>query len=189
MRHGAFIASLLSCAAFPLTGCERTSQDPGSARPVAPPASGKSEPAAADRAFMETAAQANLAEIDAGTLAEKKAAHPDVRKFAQKMIEDHKAANSELSELARRKGLVLPSEPNEAQKKEAAALAGLNGADFDRKYMAVMVKDHEAAVALFEKNASQVSDADLRDHVARTLPKLRHHLETAREVQGKAGTP
>jgi putative membrane protein len=61
-------------------------------------------------------------------------------------------------------------------------LARFKGAEFDRDYMAAMVKDHQEAVELFGAAAQGLKDADLRDFAARTLPTIREHLDMARKL-------
>ena len=52
---------------------------------------GKSETIAGapDATFAIDAAQANLGEIELGTLAQRKADRPDVKQFASRMVADH----------------------------------------------------------------------------------------------------
>jgi putative membrane protein len=64
-------------------------------------------------------------------------------------------------------------------------LSALSGAEFDRKYMEHMVKDHEKDVAAFERESTKGSDADLKAWAAKTLPTLREHLQMARDTQMK----
>jgi putative membrane protein len=66
-------------------------------------------------------------------------------------------------------------------------LAKLSGADFDREYMRNQVKDHEKAVALFERQANSGSDADLKAFATKTLPTLREHHQMARDLAAKVG--
>jgi putative membrane protein len=64
-------------------------------------------------------------------------------------------------------------------------LSALSGAEFDRKYMEHMVKDHEKDVAAFERESTKGSDADLKAWAAKTLPTLREHLQMARDTAMK----
>jgi putative membrane protein len=66
-------------------------------------------------------------------------------------------------------------------------LAKATGAEFDRAYMAGQVKDHEDAVALFEKESKDGKDQKLRAWAKETLPTLRHHLKMAREINKTLG--
>jgi putative membrane protein len=66
-------------------------------------------------------------------------------------------------------------------------LSKLSGADFDREYMKHMVEDHVKDVALFEKEAKNGKDADLKAWAEKTLPTLKEHLQMARDVNAKVG--
>jgi putative membrane protein len=186
---------LLAAAALALglglqVGCDRHGdQNAGMSQTRAredqnPPPSGNR-----DAGFLATAAQANLAEVDAGRLALKKSTNSDLKKFAQHMIEDHTQANSDLSDLAHKKGMELPSRTDEAHQKDIARLAEMNGADFDRAYMTLMVNDHVRAVSLFERSAAEASDPEIRAFAKKMLPTLQDHLKMARDLAGKVGGP
>jgi putative membrane protein len=64
-------------------------------------------------------------------------------------------------------------------------MSALSGADFDRKYMEHMVKDHEKDVSLFERESTRGSDADVKAWATKTLPTLRDHLRMARDTEAK----
>ena len=142
----------------------------------------------ADNSWLIQAAEANLAEIETGRLAESKASNSEVKQFGQHMVDDHSKANTELSDLAHKKGLTLPTRAGEMHTKAAADLADLSGADFDRKYMDMMVTDHEKAVALFDSH-TDASDGDVKAFAEKMLPTLKHHLQMAKDVRGKLGAP
>jgi len=64
-------------------------------------------------------------------------------------------------------------------------LSKLSGADFDRQYMEMMVKDHVKDVKEFEEASTKAKDADVKAWAAKTLPTLREHLQLARDVNSK----
>jgi putative membrane protein len=64
-------------------------------------------------------------------------------------------------------------------------MSALSGAEFDRKYMDDMVKDHQKDVSAFERESTAGSDPDLKAWAAKTLPTLREHLQMARDIQTK----
>src|SRR5262245_46982074 len=110
--------------------------------------------ATSDSSWLVKAAEANLAEIETGRLAATKGSTSDVKQFGTHMVEDHTKSNTELSVLAKKKGITVPTRPDEKHLKAAGDLADLGGAEFDRKYADMAVSDHEDAVSLFEKNAN-----------------------------------
>src|SRR5262249_48342777 len=65
-----------------------------------------------DREFMTKAAAGGIAEVEMGRLATQKGASEDVKKFGQRMIDDHSKANNELMSLAAKKGVSLPTTPD-----------------------------------------------------------------------------
>ncbi len=73
-----------------------------------------------DLAFMNAAAPGGLAEVELGKLALERAADPQVKKFAQQMIEDHSLAAKKLEQLAQLKKVELPPRilPEAKQTKE-----------------------------------------------------------------------
>lgn len=155
---------------------------PGCNPKEAPQTSSKKPP---DHAFLTEAAQANLAEIDAGRLALAKTGNVRVKEFAQHMVDDHSAANMELRDLAEKKDFKLPETPDDSHLKKVAKLGEISGVDFDRRYMELMVEDHHDAVALFDKNSRKADDADVRAWAAKMLPKLTEHLKMSRDLFAK----
>ena len=142
-----------------------------------------------DQSFVTTATKANLAEIETGRIATERASNPEVKKFGQRMIDDHGKANAQLSALAQKKGWSVPEQADDEHRKRAAELAELSGADFDRKYVGMAVKDHLKAVALFEEQAKFAKDPDLRSFAEKTTPVLQGHLKMARDLAEKVGAP
>lgn len=165
-----------------------------------------------DLDFVTKVAKNGKTEVAAGQLALSKASSADVKQFAQRMIDDHTKANSELMQLAQTKGWQLPPDDMAAstaqlhntslsdaamadnQKMQADhkakldKLSKLSGAEFDREYMTHMVMDHDKAVAMFESKAnSKDGDDALEDWAEKTLPTLREHRRLAREIAGKVG--
>ncbi len=64
----------------------------------------------------------------------------------------------------------------------------LEGAAFDQAYIADQIKDHEKAIALFEKEARSGKDAELKAFAEKTLPTLKDHLTAVRSLTGKKAT-
>src|SRR5690349_8972049 len=145
----------------------------------------KSSRAAAnlEAAFARRAAQATRPEVRLGKLAQQNAQSDDVKKFGQRMVDDHGKAEQDLEGVASKANITLPTEVNAQQKAEQQRMEKLNGAAFDRAYMAMMVKDHTKDVAEFKKEANSTSaNADLKDYANRTYPTLEDHLTNAKAV-------
>jgi putative membrane protein len=135
-----------------------------------------------DGGFVRDAAQANMAEVALGNLAQKKAASASVKAFGRKMVTDHTKSYDELAKIAGGKGAVVLAQPNAAQERTAAKLAKLSGVAFDRAFAKVMVADHKKAVSLFNNEASNGRDADIKAFASSTLPTLEDHLKMAQQL-------
>jgi predicted outer membrane protein len=235
-----------------------------------------------DKHFVMKAAESGMEEVEMGQLALRQASSEEVKQFAQRMIDDHSKANSELMQLAQRKGIMLPETMNSGtvdnmnssgqtspgsatgQQSSGSSASGqsssrstngqqsnatgqqtngttgqqnnrtgttgqqndrtgsgqqndrigsmasgqdsgtamkgsadhqkmmnkmgkLSGADFDREYMKQQVADHDKAVSLFEKQSKNGKDSELRSFADRTLPTLKEHQQTARDLNSRVG--
>src|SRR4051812_6135118 len=69
----------------------------------APPKAGTLD--SADRKFLNDAAMGGLLEVRLGQLATKQAVNEDVKKFGQRMIDDHTKLNGDLTKFAQQKGV------------------------------------------------------------------------------------
>jgi putative membrane protein len=137
--------------------------------------------AAADKTFVTKAAQGGLAEVQLGQLATQKGQSDDVKKFGQRMVDDHTKANDQLKSIAQQKGVQIPSDLDSKDKALKDKLSGLSGAEFDRMYMQHMVQDHKKDVAEFQKEASNGKDPDVKNFASQTLPTLKEHLQMAQQ--------
>jgi len=136
-----------------------------------------------DRKFIEKTAQAGMAEVDAGKLAETKADGQEVKDFARRMVADHTRANEELKQLATSKGVEMPNDVTRKHHRIMDKLQHHTAAQFEREYLRNQVSDHKDVVRAFEKEAKGGGDADLRNWAAGKLPTLREHLQMAQDTQ------
>lgn len=130
-----------------------------------------------DNDFAVKAANGGMLELEVARLAQEKAKRSDVKEFAAMMLKDHQKANDELKAIAGRKNITLPARLGDDEQKHVDELAKLSGSEFDKKYVDLMVDDHEDDVKLFQKAAGDVDDADLKAFASKTLPTLQKHLE------------
>jgi putative membrane protein len=135
------------------------------------------------REFVTQASAGGQAEVELGKLALQKSQAPEVRAFAQKMVDDHGKANAELASLARAKGMQL-SGPNDEQRAAMEELRKKSGKDFDAAYAAAMSKDHDEDVSMFSA-AGTLPDAQLADFARKTLPVLTQHQQMAHQLHGE----
>jgi putative membrane protein len=156
------------------------------AKPAASPDAKKSNAATAktataalsakDKTFMQNAAKGGMEEVEMGHMAQTKGQSDGVKKFGTRMVTDHSNANNELMALAARKGVKLPSAKAKMEKM---------GANFDKEYMADMVKDHQKDLAEFQAEAKDGVDADVKKFAEKGAKMVQKHLTLAQETQSK----
>jgi putative membrane protein len=137
----------------------------------------------ADLKFMNETAQSGLMEVKAATLAEQKSQNPEVKKFAQQLVEDHSKANKELEALAKQKNVNLPTEMGPKHQQQITKLENLSDAQFDRQWTKMQVDHHKKDVKEFQKQASRSMDSHVKEFAEKTLPTLQQHLQTAQGLQ------
>ena len=136
-----------------------------------------------DRRMLLSMAQANMAEIEAGRMAQTKSQNEQVKNFAQQMIDDHTTALEDVRQLAQSKNVTLPTDLDRTHKAKANKLQSLSGEAFDRAYLAQAgVSDHKKHHAMLKKAQSRARDPDLKALAARTLPAVGQHLSTVQQL-------
>ncbi|MGH8243246.1 MAG: DUF4142 domain-containing protein [Steroidobacteraceae bacterium] len=138
-----------------------------------------------DKSFIKKAAQGGMAEVEAGELAANKATNQEVRKFGMTMAKEHGAANKKLADLAKSKGIQLPSTMGEEHMETLEALQATNGPRFDAKYMEDMVKGHEEMLQLLKNEIASGQDAAVKAFAQEMLPTVESHLKEALRLTGK----
>jgi len=138
-----------------------------------------------DTTFLKKAAQGGMAEVELGQLAVQKASSEDVKKFGQRMVDDHSKANDQLKQVAAQQHVNLPQEPNAKDKATKARLEKLSGDQFDKAYMNDMVKDHKKDVAEFTRESKMAKDPAVKSFAEQTLPTLKEHLKEAERIAPK----
>jgi putative membrane protein len=135
-----------------------------------------------DYKFAKKAACAGMTEVTLGKLAAQKSANSAVQQFGQQMARDHRQANQNLEAIASKVGATLPTEPGEEFQKEIDRLTALSGTEFDKAYVAFMVKAHKADEKEFRHQSEYADNADLKSFAATTLPMVQSHLKMAQDL-------
>jgi putative membrane protein len=148
---------------------------------------------------------ANLSEIQAGNLAKSNSNSSQVKDFGERIVRDHQSADDQVTALAKSRNIdftamhgmkdqpsgTLKDDPQAAGHKQAMAehkaaldkLSTVKGADFDREFTGLMVKDHQMLIDKLTAARSRVSDPAVSGLVDKLLPTLKQHLAIAQKLQ------
>ena len=132
--------------------------------------------------FLNGAKEGGMTEIAASKLAVANSTNPEVVEFAKMMIEDHTKANNALDSIKFDQYVTGTDSISGEHKVILDSLATKKGADFDKAYIAMMVKDHDGAVELFTE-AKTDKNSHIHYFAEDNLPTIKKHLEKAEELE------
>ncbi len=135
-----------------------------------------------DQQFLNMAAQTDMLEANLGQLAANQAAAQGVKDYAQMLVTDHTSDYQQLTALASKAGLTVPTALDAAHNKMIAPFEKLKGAAFDSHYTHEMVAGHTEAIGVYTKESTDAQNADLKSYASATLPTLHKHLDAAKDL-------
>jgi len=201
MRQTGFAWIGLAVITIAITGCSKdaatptSSAEPG-ARPGAVGSGGAGASVTSDDEFVGDVARKSIAAIAVSRIALSNSTNPDIKTFAQRLIDDHEAASTKLKSVLTGAAIEWPAQLDEKHRETADELAGARGADFDREYLQAMIEGHQDLAAKLESRIDVQSLADWKTAAAaRTESKAMPEPTTAMrdtalraDKSGNAGT-
>lgn len=137
-----------------------------------------------DLSFIQRIANDGQSVEQAALYVASKTTNSEIRSYAALMGKEHGQANQQLRELAARRHIETPADPVGLLHKKLDRLRQLSGPKMDQAFlMNFGVQAHMDLIALFEVQAVQSSDPDLKAFAAKQLPRLRKHYEQGKALQ------
>ena len=126
-------------------------------------------------------------EIESSKLALARTKNEEIKKFAQKMIDDHTAADEKLIETLKQTNLPAPKHGMDEKTRDLFnQLTALHGANFERAYVRDQIKGHEEVVALLEAYSKKGDNDALKQLASTLLPTIKEHLQMAEGLRSSA---
>ncbi|QYC41244.1 hypothetical protein Nocox_18175 [Nonomuraea coxensis DSM 45129] len=169
----------LLLAAAALVGCGTV---PTNTAGVAPQTT--APPSDLDKTWLRTIHQGNMAEVQAGRLAEAKGTTKQVKSIGKMLVDDHTALDVKVTQLAGRLGVDLPTSPTADQKELSTKLREDTGADFDQDFVAGMTKAHTAAIRATKQQIDKGTSQEVVALAKEAEPQLKEHLAALRKAHG-----
>ena len=137
--------------------------------------------------FIDNVAVANKFEIDTSQLALQYGKAPDVKTFAQQMIDDHTKAGEDFKASLAEAKIDPPKDALDITHtaKYAKLRVFTTESGFDSAYIDAQLAAHQEAVALFKDYAANGPTAPVKAFAQKTLPTLEHHLMMVQELRSK----
>jgi putative membrane protein len=143
----------------------------------------------ADKAFINQAGVGGTEELQLSMLVPKYSSDPDVKRFARRMLDDHSAAAAELKAIVGHKNVSPPDDIMDPEHTMLKSQLQDAGAAFDPMYMAAMVKDHQQTITLFQAEAANGGDPDIKAFAARQIATIQQHLAEAQRIASRYVAP
>jgi putative membrane protein len=131
----------------------------------------------------------NTGEIAEGMLARERATLPQIRAFANRMVQDHTQLQTQDRGIAKDPAFVAGDSAAVAitlQRQVRDQLAQLQqtpaGAPFDALYMNFQVTDHQLALNVLNAAKQQARDGQVLKLVNAAIPQVQQHLNEARQI-------
>ena len=133
--------------------------------------------------FVTLVAASDMFEIQSSKIALQRSTNPDVKRFAQMMIDAHTKTTAALTRLvAGQSNLSLPTAlPSDLQSK-LDQLGSVSPADFDSAYLNDQVDGHQSALNVFQRYAKDGDLEPLKQFAASTAPVIQQHLDKAKKL-------
>ncbi len=170
----------------PITGDDNNNGN----REQCPVAADIGVPSLTDEDILQVIMTVNMGEIQQGQLAQQQAMNPDVRRFADQMIQEHTASNQQIQTFLQNQGITPSDNPLSRQlmaetNQILAVLQATGGGEtFDLAYMDVQVSLHAKTLFLMDSVIQrQLQRSELRDLAQRTREQVQQHLDSAVTIQ------
>ncbi len=171
MKFSSSLRSIsLSCAVFSLMAVSAARSQSGT------------DASMSDKHFVSEAIKGGLAEVQMGQLAQQKSSSDDVKNFGRKMVEDHTKLTEQMTRVASQIQVASPKTPTTMQQLEIRKLKGLSGDSFDQEYIKAMVKDHEADLKDFKKEAASRDSAIVKSAAQKGADVVNQHLSMIHQI-------
>ncbi|GAA6618153.1 DUF4142 domain-containing protein [Scytonema sp. NUACC26] len=140
-----------------------------------------------DQKFVTQAGESDQFEIQTSQLALQRAKSPEVKKYAQHMINEHRNSSKQLSSIAQQKGYKLPTTIGQANASLLTQLTKAVDTNFDNTYMQLQVTAHTKTLDNYRNYIANSSNSDLKAFATKTAPIIENHLKMAQSMVGNSG--
>ena len=137
--------------------------------------------------FVGGAANGDMYEIESSKLALQKAKNPQLKQYAQRMIDEHTKTSADLkAAVGNAEGVVIPTAMDERRQGMVDNLRQAPADGFDAVYIAQQTASHQENVELHQTYAENGDNAAIKALAAKHLPMITQHLQQIRAM-GEGG--
>jgi putative membrane protein len=135
---------------------------------------------------------ADEGEIATSKIALQKATNPDVKKYAQQMIDHHTKMITARNALLKTTGMQAAAGAKDSSAKTRDQMVSMlnaapKGVAFDTAYVNGQVMAHQNTLDFLRKAEPATQAAPLKEQIQKATPQVEQHLNEAKALQGKLG--
>ncbi|GAA0535043.1 putative membrane protein [Rhizomicrobium palustre] len=136
------------------------------------------------KGFVTAAAISDMYEVAAGKIALERAQSPDVKAFAQKMVDAHTGTTTKLKGIISANNIQVtpPTTVDSRRQGMLDNLKGASAADFDHRYITQQVAAHKEADILMRGYAKDGDSTAIKAFAADTDKAVKMHLADAQKL-------
>jgi putative membrane protein len=131
----------------------------------------------------------NKTEIDEGQAIQGHVQDPNVKQYAETLVNDHKDLQNKLEQAASQANINLNE--NDAMKKQSEKaedrMNKANPTQAAHEFISTQIRDHDRAVKRLKSLEPQITDPQLKSVVQDAIPVLQKHASEAKKVQSQMG--
>ncbi len=135
-----------------------------------------------DKRFAKGAELAAMTDLEMAKLAQQKASSDAVRQYAAKIVDEGSKASDDLKQAAEKSSIAVPDSLDSKHSERVDKLSKLSGPEFDRAYLKDQVKDQEAEVREFQREADSGADQNMKQFASKNLAAVQKRLDAAKEL-------
>lgn len=139
--------------------------------------------AGVDRNFAMSAAETNLMGVRTGQLVKSNAQSQQVKNYGETMANYYNSATADLTALAKRRNISLPTALGTMNQQEYNTLAALQGARFDSAYIDWAVRSNRQTIETLQMYKSETRDSEFQNWVDARLSTLQSNQQIATSIQ------
>lgn len=136
------------------------------------------------KGFVTAAAISDMYEVAAGKIALQRSQSPDVKAFAQQMVDAHTQTTEKLKGILATSNIKVtpPAHVDDRRQSMLDNLRGASAADFDHRYVTQQVAAHKEADILMRGYAKDGDSAPIKAFAADTDKAVKMHLAMAQKL-------
>ena len=135
-----------------------------------------------DKRFAKGAELAAMTDLEMAKLAQQKASSDAVRQYAAKMMGEGSKTSDDLKQAAEKSSIAVPDSLDSKHSERVDKLSKLSGPEFDRAYLKDQVKDQEAEVREFQREADNGADQNMKQFASKNLAAVQQRLDAVKEL-------